>query len=149
LEGLYRTSPPRLVCAPRIPPFHGPCHFDQYTALFNKHPRASFIPSSILGIAHDYPNLTTWLNQELAPEHEAEFRKAEKTCFDGNEIYKNQDIGKFFKRGLNSLYEPMPLSVLELAGMKGISKCSMTPANDSQGQWDNADHQRPRGMFMR
>lgn len=95
---------------------------DQYAELFNKHPRASFIPSSILGISHDYPNLTNWLNHELVPEYEAEFRKAEKTCFDGNDIYKNKDIGKYLKRGLTSLYEPMPLSVLEMAGMQELSK---------------------------
>jgi hypothetical protein len=86
---------------------------------FDQKERASFIPPSLLGMSHDYDNLKSWLKENLVPELEPEFRKTESQCFSSNTMYSNQSMGKYFKRGLKSLYDPVPRGVMEITGMSG------------------------------
>jgi hypothetical protein len=84
-----------------------------------------FAASSLLGLSHDYPELTTWLRDNLNPTFEAEFRKAEKQCIASDSIYIGKDIGKYFKRGLNALLDPIPQEVIKnttVMGLRGAPK---------------------------
>jgi len=62
--------------------------------------------------------MSDWLQENLVPENEAEFRKAESQCFDSNNNqFANMDVGKYFKRGYKSLIEDaVPASVRRVAG---------------------------------
>ena len=77
-----------------------------------------FTPPTILGLSHDYANLSRWLDGNLIPEKAAEFRKAESQCFSSNEqLFENRDLGVFLKNGMKSLIEdPIPSSVMREAG---------------------------------
>lgn len=82
--------------------------------IYNKGERAKLTPPALLGLSHDYPNMSTWIAQELIPETAAEFRKADSQCFDSNaKLFAFQDIGKYFKRGWKSIVEDaVPRSVM-------------------------------------
>lgn len=86
--------------------------------LYNRGERAKLAPPAILGLSHDYPNMSTWIAENLIPETSAEFRKADSQCFDSNaELFSYQDIGKYFKRGWDSLLnDPVPNSVMHSGG---------------------------------
>jgi hypothetical protein len=65
--------------------------------------------------------MSNWLNENLVPELASEFRKAESQCFDSNEqLFAYQDLGKYFKRGYSSLFDPIPKSVVASASMFSI-----------------------------
>jgi hypothetical protein len=88
-----------------------------------------FTPPTILGLAHDYANLSIWLDENLIPEKAAEFRKAESQCFSSNEnVFENRDMGIFFKRGFKSLVQdPIPASVMREAGeSKQLNRFALT-----------------------
>ena len=116
--------------------------------MYNKQERASYIPPGIIGISHDYPELAKWLDDNLIPSMAAEFRKAESQCFDGNDMYKYQDLGKYFKRGYNSLFDPIPNRIIQRAGVCSLTStvryCSLR-----QGLWGSMTHQRFPGISMR
>jgi hypothetical protein len=81
--------------------------------LYNKGERAKLSPPAILGLSHDYPNMSTWVAENLKPELADEFRKTDSQCFDSNErMFAYQDLGKYFKRGYQSLFDPVPKSVM-------------------------------------
>jgi hypothetical protein len=62
--------------------------------------------------------MSTWLTENLVPEKAAEFRKADSQCFDSNaDLFSFQDLGKYFKRGYSSLFDPIPRSVMASACM--------------------------------
>lgn len=84
--------------------------------------RSRFLPATTLGLAHDYPNMTAWLKENLIPETEAEFRRAEHQCFDSNNNqYADVDMSKFFKRGYKSVLEDaVPKSVRVWGGSMGL-----------------------------
>jgi hypothetical protein len=84
--------------------------------LYNKNNRSYAIPPALLGIGHDYPNLTNWVNENLEPSLANEFKKTDHQCWDSNEMFTNQDIGKYFKRGWQSVFDPLPNSVVQSAG---------------------------------
>jgi len=94
---------------------------------FNKNYRAAFVPVALVGIAKDYKNFSDWLYTSLAPEHEAEFKKAQTQCFDGNQMFAYKDIGQYFKRGWKSIFEPIPASVLESCGSLGTRGAPSVP----------------------
>lgn len=61
--------------------------------------------------------MSTWVAENLIPETAAEFRKADSQCFDSNaDMFSYQDLGKYFKRGYSSLFDPVPKSVMHSAG---------------------------------
>jgi hypothetical protein len=84
--------------------------------LYNKGNRSNFIPPGLLGMSHDYKNLSMWLDENLVPSTAAEFRKAESQCFDSNAMFSGRDIGKYFKGGWDSVFSPIPNSVVQAAG---------------------------------
>jgi hypothetical protein len=94
---------------------------------YSKGERARFGPPVMLGLSHDFANLSMWMNQSLVPENEAEYRKAEHHCFDSNSLYSYQDLGKYYKKGYNSLSEPIPRSVVATAGTMGYRSTPTIP----------------------
>jgi hypothetical protein len=75
---------------------------------------------SINGLANGYPNLTQWLNENLKESKKEKFWMASKQCLLSNSIYYGEDIGNYFKRGLDSyMYDAVPNSVLDQAGTMG------------------------------
>jgi hypothetical protein len=70
-----------------------------------------------MGIAHDYKNLSKWIDDNLEPSMEAEFKKTLRQCFNSNDMYSNKDMGKYFKRGWNSVFDPIPGSIIKTAGI--------------------------------
>jgi hypothetical protein len=76
-----------------------------------------FVPITYLGLSHDYANLSRWLDENLVPEHAADFRKAEQQCYNSNYMYANQTVDMYLKGGQKSLLDPVPLSVMNNAGI--------------------------------
>ncbi|KAF2398168.1 LIP-domain-containing protein [Trichodelitschia bisporula] len=85
----------------------------------NGKPWAMFGPPVLLGISHDYPDFAQWLSENLIPEHEAEFRQAEKQCVSANHMFENKPTEYFFKKGVAGFKEPLPFNVTESAGSMG------------------------------
>lgn len=101
---------------------------DQDTDLYNNGDRATYIPPAILGQSHDYKNMSKWLDENLIESLAPEFRKAESQCFNSNTIYQNQDMGKYFKNGFNSLrFDEVPNSVMKWAGTMGLRGTPKVP----------------------
>ena len=78
-------------------------------------------------MAHDYANLSKWLNDNLVPEHAAKFWAAETQCFDSNAVYSYKDLNPWFKRGWSSLKDDVPASVREWSGTMGKRATPKTP----------------------
>jgi hypothetical protein len=76
-----------------------------------------FGPPTILGLSHDYANLSRWLDENLIPETAADFRRPEHSCFKSYYDYDNRDMGVYLKRGFKSIRDPVPNSVINNAGM--------------------------------
>jgi hypothetical protein len=94
------------------------------TELYNKGERAYAIPPGILGISHDYKNLSKWLDENLEPKWEKEFRQGEHQCFTSNMMWENKDMDKYFKRGWKSVFDPLPNSVIQSACESTVSEPS-------------------------
>jgi len=108
-------------------------------ALYNKKERAKLSPPAILGLSHDYANLSKWLDDNLVPSLASEFRMAEKQCFDSNEkMFGHQDLGKYFKRGYNSLFDVVPNSVWTAASSMGQRATPQIPWYLYETIWDDA-----------
>jgi hypothetical protein len=91
--------------------------------------RTAYSVPVIAGLAKDYPNMTEWLDQNLRPEKAKEFRKAYTQCYDSNwDAYPNRSIGIYLKDGYDSLFSPIPSSILKSAatlGNNGVPKVPM------------------------
>jgi hypothetical protein len=75
----------------------------------------------ILGLSKAFPNLTTWLQENLVPEKKAEFYSVSQSCLIGTEeLGKDKDIYSYFKNGRNSIMEPIPQSIIKWSGTMGI-----------------------------
>jgi hypothetical protein len=73
-----------------------------------------------MGISHDYPDLTTWLDANLIQNLTKEFKQVERQCFGSNSMYEKKKIGSYFKRGVDSiLRDAVPVSVFKNAGLMG------------------------------
>jgi hypothetical protein len=75
-----------------------------------------FGPPTLIGLSHDYKNLSNWIDDNLKPETAAEFRIPEKACFGSFYGFDNHDTGLYFKRGFESIHDPVPDSVIKTAG---------------------------------
>ncbi|TID27566.1 hypothetical protein E6O75_ATG00333 [Venturia nashicola] len=108
--------------------------------IYNKGERAKLTPPALLGLSHDYPNMSTWLTENLIPETAAEFRKADSQCFDSNEKqFAFQDIGKYFKRGWRSILDdPVPRSVMHSGATMGARAVPNVPWYLYETIWDDA-----------
>jgi hypothetical protein len=76
-----------------------------------------FGPPTLLGLARDYKNLSNWIAENLIPETEDQFRIPEKACFGSFYRFDEQDTGKYFKRGFDSIRDPIPASVIAVGGI--------------------------------
>src|ERR1700760_1560816 len=84
----------------------------------NKSFYSSFLFPNLLGLAHDYSNLSNWLNENLVEEFSHQFRRAESQCILTNFAeYADKDLGGYFKRGYESLNDPVPSSVIYWTGI--------------------------------
>jgi secretory lipase len=75
---------------------------------------------SINGLANGYPNLTQWLNENLKESKATKFWKGSKQCTLANIIFIGDQLGSYFKRGIDSfLSDPVPAFVFKHAGVVG------------------------------
>lgn len=74
-------------------------------------------PPTILGLSHDYKNLSKWLEAELIPAFESTFRIPERSCFANYYDFDEKDSGVYLKRGFKSIWDPVPATVIEYGGM--------------------------------
>jgi hypothetical protein len=75
---------------------------------------------AVKGLSSDYPNMTVWLNENLASAKREEFGKAGSQCLGSNAMFTSKLLGDYFKRGRDSLlYDPVPASVIKAAGTMG------------------------------
>ncbi|KAF2423431.1 LIP-domain-containing protein, partial [Tothia fuscella] len=76
-------------------------------------------PPTILGVAHDFKNLSNWLDENLVPSLAAQYKSGDDSCISGLKQFENQDMGQYFKRGYRSIYDAVPQSVLGTTGTMG------------------------------
>ncbi|KAL1617911.1 hypothetical protein SLS56_010751 [Neofusicoccum ribis] len=87
----------------------------------NATPFAGLGFAGIAGLAKAYPNLTQYLDEYLLPEKAAEFYEIGSHCLVGDIIEgANKDLYSYFVNGDQSLSEPVPTSVLNIAGQMGV-----------------------------
>jgi hypothetical protein len=75
-----------------------------------------FGPPTILGLSHEYANLSRWLDENLKPEMTSVFRSPEHSCFASYYELDNKDSGIYLKNGFQSIQDPVPASVIKYAG---------------------------------
>ncbi|GAB1216545.1 hypothetical protein ATERTT37_005761 [Aspergillus terreus] len=84
--------------------------------------------SGIYGQAKAYPNLTTWLDQNLLPEKADKFWAAANSCLSGaGDVGGNEDMYTYFKNGKESFYDPVPQSMFHYSGQMGIRDTPTVP----------------------
>jgi Secretory lipase len=82
----------------------------------------------MLGLAHDYANLSDWMNANLNPNHEVEWRRAESQCLTSNfGEFQNLSMARYFKRGYPSFRDAVPASVLRWGGEMGVRGTPKAP----------------------
>lgn len=99
--------------------------FDQES--YERGERAFLSPPVMLGLSHDYKNMSDWLADNLVPEKEAEYRQGDKRCVDGNKNFTNTDMGLYMKRGYESIHETIPQSVAFATGVMGLRATPKIP----------------------
>jgi len=83
---------------------------------------------AVLGLSHDYRNLSNWLKENLVPSKEKKFRESENKCMLGSWFVGEKDIGSYFKRGLNSLLnDDVPWDVVRDSGIMGLRGTPKSP----------------------
>jgi hypothetical protein len=87
----------------------------------------SYSVSSMLGLSKDYKNLSDWLNLNLVPALEPQFRKAQHQCLTSNEKFDGQELGKYYKRGLKALDDAVPQTVYEWGSTMGLRATPKIP----------------------
>ena len=89
---------------------------------------SSLGPPGIVGLSHDYQNLSTWLDENLVPSTKAKFMQAGSQCITSNAIeYAFEDIGDYFIGGYAALSEPVPASILAATGLMGLRSTPTIP----------------------
>jgi len=69
--------------------------------------------------------MAEWFKDNLEPSLEQEFRMAENQCIGSDNMYQGKDLGKYFKRGLSSLLDPIPQKIVQdtaIMGIRGVPK---------------------------
>jgi hypothetical protein len=92
---------------------------DAFIATAQSEDHKRFTPTLLLGLSHDYPVLSKWLSDNLEPSLEAEFRMAEQQCLKSNDMYAKKEAGLYYKHGIKSLSDAVPVSVVKDAGVMG------------------------------
>jgi hypothetical protein len=79
------------------------------------------MPPALIGLSHDYKNMSEWLDKSLKPDKKEFFWKTATQCYDTNwEDYAGMKVGDFFIKGQDALLEELPISVFNSA-CKSIS----------------------------
>jgi hypothetical protein len=86
------------------------------TEAHNNAPWSMMGPPTLLGLAHDYKNMSDWLDEELIPATASTFRIPETSCFYSYYRFDEKDTGVFFKNGFRAILAPVPHSVIEYGG---------------------------------
>ncbi|KAF2427791.1 LIP-domain-containing protein [Tothia fuscella] len=86
----------------------------------NGKPWSMFGPPTVMGLSHEFSNLSHWLDENLLPDKAAEFRRVENQCFRSFYDMQNIDFGGYLRGGLSAFLTGVPLSVMEHAGIQGM-----------------------------
>jgi hypothetical protein len=87
----------------------------------------------MLGLAHDYQNLSQWLSEHLRPDRAAQYRLGEESCISGYANFTNQDLGQYFTKGYNVVYEKTPADVMRSTGSLLLFQHRLLAANETKG----------------
>lgn len=81
---------------------------------------AGLIPAGIMGLYSAYPELATFIDENLVPSKAAEFKDALNQCLvaDASE-FANQNLFTYFINGTTTLLEPLPQAILSETGLQG------------------------------
>ncbi|KAK2739143.1 hypothetical protein FQN55_009548 [Onygenales sp. PD_40] len=86
-------------------------------AAINEGDTAGLIPAGFLGLAHEYPEIKTLLDEQLIPEKREEFMMAEVECFGANvDRFKGMDVYTYLK-DRDALENPTIDAILAENGM--------------------------------
>lgn len=103
----------------------------------NKGPFAGLIPSGILGISSEYPELEAYINQHLIPSKKAAFYKARSQCIVDDAVqFAFQDIFSYFDNGQQALQDPIPQAVIRDGGVMGLHGVPRMPIYAYKGVQD-------------
>lgn len=81
---------------------------------------AYWAPPVLMGLSHDYANLSQWLDQNLVPAKADRFRATETMCLlDNDSFYANDTMSDYFVGGYASWNDSVPASVVQSAGVMG------------------------------
>uniref|UniRef100_A0A060TBS2 ARAD1D29590p n=1 Tax=Blastobotrys adeninivorans TaxID=409370 RepID=A0A060TBS2_BLAAD len=84
----------------------------------NKGPFVGLVPAGILGLASQYPELKTYIDDQLLPEKADEFKKASQQCLIADSLeYSFQDWFSYMKSGDRILYNETAQKVLNANAM--------------------------------
>ncbi|KAL4895275.1 secretory lipase-domain-containing protein [Aspergillus ambiguus] len=84
--------------------------------------------SGIYGQAKAYPNLTSWLEENLLHEKAGKFWAAANSCLSGaREIGGNENIYTYFRHAEASFLDPIPQSIFHYSGQMGIRNTPTAP----------------------
>jgi hypothetical protein len=81
----------------------------------------------MLGLSHDYKNLSQWLDDNLVPAKAAAYRMGDKRCVNGNMNFSNTDMGQYMRRGYSSIHDNVVQSVAFSTGVMGLRATPKIP----------------------
>ena len=85
-------------------------------------------PVAFVGLAHDYPELATWLDQNLVPETAAEFYNVENLCIEASsQFYGARNTCNYFTRGCAAWDDEIPARILREATTMGLQATPTAP----------------------
>jgi hypothetical protein len=80
----------------------------------------------LLGVSHDYPNLTQWISEYIKPSMSSLFYEANSLCILSSDLlYAFQNISDYFTEPL--LTSPVPSSVFSGTGIMGMRSTPTVP----------------------
>lgn len=100
--------------------------FDELS--YEKGERAFLSPPVMLGLSHDYKNLSNYLDEHLLPEMAPAYRLGDQRCVDGNKNFTNTDMGRYWRNGYSaSIHNPTVQSVAFATGVQGLRSTPTIP----------------------
>lgn len=85
-------------------------------------------PVTLVGLSHDYRNLSTWLDAELNPDRAEEFWATEEYCIDGNaNVFTNSDTCQYFTRGCDGWSDEIPQTAIREGAVMGLRATPIAP----------------------
>ncbi|KAH7309334.1 secretory lipase-domain-containing protein [Rhexocercosporidium sp. MPI-PUGE-AT-0058] len=94
----------------------------------NKSLFAGLVPAGIIGLGSAYPELGAFIDSKLLPAKAEMFKKAQTQCLAANIAgFAEQDMFSFFDGGQAAFLAPLPISVLNAAGLMGTHGTPQMP----------------------